>query len=285
MKSARWLAMISILLVPVVLAAQSNPVPLIYQPLHPTSVTPGHPGFTLTVHGSNLVPGAVIKANGIPLATRLVNSFSLQAFVPAQAVAKAGTGSITVANPGSIDSNVVYLPVRERSNTIALTLDSNVSDAGEATVGDFNGDQRPDITVSWGDNFGSGSYLDTFLSGGNGKFSKIGGFQPLDLTYYGPNVVGDFNNDGKLDLAVFDTDGSPDTWYDIFLGDGTGGFTAAPASNRPLGVRESHGTGTCGTCRSTWEMATEPLGLHPSLSSSTVMPGSPRSATSTVTAN
>lgn len=31
--------------------AASNPVPLIYQPLIPTSVAPGHAAFTLTVHG------------------------------------------------------------------------------------------------------------------------------------------------------------------------------------------------------------------------------------------
>ena len=170
------------------LLAQSNPVPLIYQPLIPASVSPGHAGFTLTVHGTGFAPGAVIKANGTPLKTQFFNSHTVKANVPPQGVAKAGTGSITVANPGSIDSNVVYLPVRERSDSVALTIDRNVWDAGRVAVGDFNGDRRPDITVSWGNFKKSGSYIDTFLSTGNGKFTKTGGFQPIYLNHRGPNV-------------------------------------------------------------------------------------------------
>ena len=230
------LLLTSLALVCVPLLAQSNPVPLIYQPLSPASVNPGHAGFTLTVHGTGFVQGAVIKANGTPLKTQFFNSHTVKANVPPQAVAKAGTGLITVANPASIDSNVAYLPVRDRSETVRLAPDRNVSDAGRVAVGDFNGDRRPDITVSWGNLKKSGSYIDTFLSSGNGKFTKTGGFQPIYLNHRGPNVVGDFNNDGKLDLAVYDTDDSPDTWYDFFLGDGNGGFSAAPVSRNVMGT-------------------------------------------------
>lgn len=217
-------------------AAQTNPVPLIYQPLVPASVEPGHPNFTLTVHGSNFVPGAVIKINGIALRTQLANSFTLKANLPAAAVARPGTGMITVANPGSIDSNVIYFPVRQPSDTVKLILDPNVTDAGEVAVADFNGDHKSDIAVAMGLNIPSGPYINTYFGIGNGKFTVEGGPQPINLTYDGPEIVGDFNNDGKLDLAVFDTDGSPNMWYDIFLGDGAGGFTPVTPDDNVLGV-------------------------------------------------
>ena len=40
------------------LLAQSNPVPLINQPLVPEATAPGGPAFTLTVNGTGFVPGS-----------------------------------------------------------------------------------------------------------------------------------------------------------------------------------------------------------------------------------
>ena len=51
------------------LCAQTNPVPFVNNPLVPTSVAPGGPSFTLTVNGTDFVPGSVVNWNGSPLAT------------------------------------------------------------------------------------------------------------------------------------------------------------------------------------------------------------------------
>lgn len=235
---------LAFVLVSSMLLAQSNPVPLIYQPLSPASVSPGHAAFTLTVHGTGFVRGAVIKGNGIPLKTKFVNRSTLKAEVPAKAVATARTGSITVANPGSIDSNVIYLPVRNSSYNIAWAGDPGVLGAGEVQVGDFNGDHKPDIIAAGGSAFsGQGSYLDIFFSRGNGQFVGINDPEEIYDTHVGPNPVGDFNNDGNLDVAVSDTNGSS-VWYDIFLGDGKGGFTSVDARVRDAGaVADVNGDG------------------------------------------
>ena len=45
-------------------AAQSNPVPLINQPLVPDAVAPGGPAFTLTVNGTGFVSASVVNWNG-----------------------------------------------------------------------------------------------------------------------------------------------------------------------------------------------------------------------------
>src|SRR5882762_9096482 len=95
-------ALLSLLLVfaNVAVRAQGNPVPFIYQPLSPVSVNPGHAGFTLRVHGTGFRSGAVVRWNVQSLKTTFLSSSALRANVPATAVAKPGTASVTVVNPG-----------------------------------------------------------------------------------------------------------------------------------------------------------------------------------------
>ena len=66
--------------------------------LTPTSVIAGGPAFTLTVNGSNLLNGSVVKWNGNPLPTTYKINTPLQAAVSATDIATAGVFSITVTN-------------------------------------------------------------------------------------------------------------------------------------------------------------------------------------------
>lgn len=208
------------------LFAQSNPVPLIYQPLTPASVAPGHANFILTVRGTGFVPGAVIKANGVERETHFVNSNTLKTDVLAKGVANPETVSITVANPGSIDSNVVYFSVRNSSSTVTVRKDTSANiEGGEVVVGDFNNDHRPDMSVAWAKYLDQGS-VDMYLNAGEGTFSKLTG-PPLgtystDIMW--ADTVGDVNNDGNLDTTVC-TYVDPLPQCGIYLGDGKGGLT------------------------------------------------------------
>lgn len=214
---------LSLLFASTSLMAASNPVPLIYQPLSPTSVTPGHAAFKLTVRGTNFVSGAVIKANGVALKTNFVNSTKLQADISARVVARQGTTAITVANPGSIDSNVIYFTVRNPSTTVSAKTGSAAIENGYQAVGDFNNDHKPDIVVSSLD-------VDVYLNAGKGNFTKISGPQFDQFVHYAPIVVADFNNDGNLDVAPCGGSGSGEdpTTCSIYLGDGTGKLAYAP---------------------------------------------------------
>src|SRR5207245_10519330 len=68
-------------------------------------------------------------------------------------------------------------------------------------VGDFNGDGRPDLAVAnAGLDTGYGSTVSVLLGNVDGTFQPARNF---DTNNYGRSVaVGDFNGDGRLDLAV-----------------------------------------------------------------------------------
>ncbi|HZQ23611.1 MAG TPA: VCBS repeat-containing protein [Terriglobales bacterium] len=204
------------------LLSASNAVPLIYQPTMPASVAPGHATFALQIRGTGFVSGAVVRWNGNALKTQVLSSSLLQAQVPAQVVAHAGTASVTVANPGTIASNVVYLSVRDASPTIKLKNDQANVEPGFLVVGDFNNDSRPDLAVA---GQSQTQFVDMYLNGGRGKFKKIPGPQFFVTLLIGGNNVGDFNNDGNLDTTVCSSDGGVAAGCQVFLGDGRGGLT------------------------------------------------------------
>src|SRR5205807_645646 len=105
--------------------------------------------------------GAVVKWNRKSLSTTFVSEHALRAVVPAAAVAKPGTGSVTVVNAGTIASNVIYLPVRGPSSTVTVATDPVAIESGEVVVADFNNDNRPDISVA---SVYPNSYVDTYTN-------------------------------------------------------------------------------------------------------------------------
>jgi hypothetical protein len=56
-----------------------NPVPLINDPLVPTSFAPGGPAFTLTVNGTGFVSASMVNWNGSLLTTHFVSGSQLEA--------------------------------------------------------------------------------------------------------------------------------------------------------------------------------------------------------------
>ena len=101
-------------------------------------------------------------------------------------------------------------------------------------VADFNGDGIPDlVTANDAGVNGNPGTVTILLGAGDGKFTEATG-SPIPVGI-NPLIVeaGDFNADGKVDLAVTN---ESDNSVTILLGDGDGAFTAAPSVHTPAGV-------------------------------------------------
>lgn len=216
-------------------ASAQAPLPLINQPLVPDAAAPGGSGFTFTLNGSGFVNGSSVNWNGSPRATKFVDADRLTATIEARDIRAAGTGRVSVVNPGpgGGKSNVVFFPVTNPTATVLFAGSSlpTRNEPIQVAVGDFNNDGKLDMAVV---NFncrfspiytckGPGS-ISIFLGTGAGTFQSKGAFVVgLGPTYA---VVGDFNGDGKLDLATANAD---DNTVSILLGKGDGTFQPATA--------------------------------------------------------
>ena len=119
-------------------------------------------------------------------------------------------------------------------------------------MADFDGDGKDDITVWRPGPGGTAAFYILQSSNGTARIVQFG--QNGDI----PTVVGDYDNDGKADPAVY-RDGSPSLWF--YLGSatgtvttvawGTGGDVPAPGDwngdgKNDFGIYRSSGTGQLG---------------------------------------
>jgi hypothetical protein len=182
--------------------AQTNPVPLVNQPLIPMTVKPGSNQFTLTMNGSGFASTAVVMWNGSTRITSFISSRKLRAQISAADVATPGTASVSVMNPapGGGTSNVVFFPVQTPAPSAGFFQASGFAGSGVSVEGDFNNDGVPDLAVT--DQNSGGFFINTYIGNGDGTFQAP--YLNHSVTPVVSMITGDFNGDGLLDLAVLD---------------------------------------------------------------------------------
>jgi uncharacterized protein (DUF2141 family) len=144
-----------------------------------------------------------------------------------------GDGKLDLAVANSLGNSVSILlgngdgTFGSAKNVAMAAGDSPIS----VVVRDFNGDGKLDLAVANNSPVVNNSNVSILLGDGTGSFSALTQFVVDSVA--GANLtsmaVGDFNGDGKLDLAVTNSiaQGVRSNTVSIFLGDGLGSFSGA----------------------------------------------------------
>jgi VCBS repeat protein/centrosomal CEP192-like protein/ASPM-SPD-2-Hydin domain-containing protein len=158
-------------------------------------------------------------------------------FLTANLFGSGGTGTLYAAVADfNGDGKLDYVTANQGNNTIGIALGNGDGTFKSPTgisvacnpvsvaVGDFNGDGKLDLAVSTDGCSPGTNGVAILLGNGDGTFTA-GGKLTAPLSNALSAVVGDFNGDGKMDLAVVDRGVSTDSVF-FFFGNGNGTFQA-----------------------------------------------------------
>lgn len=186
----------------------------------------GHLGLALGLFNNEAA--VILLGNGNGTLTLSSAAFANGFGMPISALAAAdfnADGNLDLAITSEISGqSPLDLGYGKGAFTAAGDLNTGMFPLGIA-VGDFNGDGKLDaIVVGAGTTTYPDSGIDVSLGNGDGTFTLGSGSPVLLGQSLSAIVSGDFNGDGKLDLAVTDSVGNS---VMILLGNGDGTFSTA----------------------------------------------------------
>ena len=171
---------------------------------------------------------AAISVNGIP------GDYSLTATVVGFGGTAAPTGKVSFLDTSF--GNASLISPQLGSSTAGLGwLVSQTPAAGNSVIsevtGDFNGDGIPDLALLWVSSTDGSIPSVTILFGkGDGTFTTGATVQVTGAQNYPMMIGGDFNGDGKIDLAVLSWNYTSTSYVTTLLGNGDGTFATPKTS-------------------------------------------------------
>lgn len=160
-----------------------------------------------------------------------IGDFSISATSPSISATPGSICSADFNNDGNKDialsdmsTQFVYIFYGNGTGGISstYTLNAGTSPGSLMIDGDVNNDGYPDLILPEA----SSGKISVFLGTPSGSFSIGGVLTQSSLYNYGGITKNDFNNDGKLDIAL-----TRNQLVQTFLGNGMGGFTYASFNN------------------------------------------------------
>ncbi len=142
-----------------------------------------------------------------------------------------GNLDVVVAEIETSGSHVVIFLGDGTGNLTRMPALSVNPGPGDVQLADVNHDRKLDIILGGaGPGNTTGLFLSTYLGDGSGNFTLDQVLTPGLGTEEGEMAIGDFNEDGNVDVAfpVAFNPSEISTSVLIFLGDGTGGMTSGP---------------------------------------------------------
>lgn len=142
------------------------------------------------------------------------------------------TGTVSFVDTTSANSVLATQPLGtavSNLNFLDASSPSTGQDPDSDVIADFNGDGIADVAIA---NY-SDNTITVLLGKGDGTFAPAPG-SPITVTSVARSIVaGDFNHDGKIDLAM--TNSFYNGVVTILLGNGDGSFTPAPGLPTTVG--------------------------------------------------
>jgi hypothetical protein len=185
---------------------------------------------------------AAVQANGSP------GDYSLTATVTGYGGPATPSGSISFLDTSFANTSLATAALGPGTAGIGWLISQTPAAGGDSVsevAGDFNGDGIPDLALLW--NSTSGAPSITILFGkGDGTFTTGPTVQPAGVLSFPTMIGGDFNGDGKADLAVLSYNGFITSYITVLPGNGDGTF-AAPLTGQVYNQGSTGGDVILGT--------------------------------------
>jgi hypothetical protein len=201
----------------------------------------GSPDLAVTSVDDNTVTILLGSGDGTFTPAPTLNTISTPQSVAPGDFNRDGLTDLAVVNGNSV---LIFLGNGDGTFHQAATSASPGNNTITLAVGDFNGDANPDLAVTNGMDTGDVIIL---LGKGDGTFT-IAPVSPSTASAPVGIAVGDFNGDGKLDLAVSCYGGTSQQAVSVLLGNGDGTFktssyTASGLNFRSVEIGDFNGDG------------------------------------------